>query len=1197
MFRKVLIANRGAIAVRICRTLDRLGINSVSVYANSDRDSTHVQAASESVALGDGPLAETYLNIDKLLDAIERTGADAVHPGYGFLSENASFAETLEHRGIAFIGPRPEHLRQFGLKHEARRLAAEAGVSLLPGSGVLSGVEEGLQAASDIGYPVMLKSSAGGGGIGMSRCDSEASLRTRFQDIGQLAENAFGDSRLFIEKCIDSPRHVEVQAFGDGAGNVAILGDRDCSLQRRHQKVVEECPAPNLPDSVRMKLHEEARDLLASVDYRSAGTVEFLYDPISQSASFLEVNTRLQVEHGVTELVYDVDIVQWMIDLAAKTLPALDVLSSQLKANGTAMQARLCAEDPNHDFRPAPGLVSVVDFPTGEGLRIDTWLQAGAEVSPQYDSLLGKVITHAPKRESARKRLCEALSDTIVHGIETNRSYLLNALQTNSFVKGNHSTSTLETLDYQPKTIEVLEGGAQTTIQAWPGRMGFWNVGIPPSGPMDDLTFRLGNRILGNDEGAPGIEVTVSGPTLLFNSATTVLIAGDVEASIVGSVAERSIPTWQPVDINRLDKLVIRQVRKGMRAYVLIANGLAIPDTLGSAATFTLGGMGGLNGRALTTGDVIPFQNVSLAAKPLSGSQSAPRQKTPLHTRHQLRITLGPHCTNDFLTEKDLNCFLESTWTVHYNSSRTGIRLLGPRPDWARSDGGDAGLHPSNIHDNAYAFGTIDFTGDMPVILGPDGPSLGGFVCAGTVIEVDRWKLGQLKAGESVKFLPVTDTQAVELLKERDQQIQNGYIDSATTDTSSASTRQHPIVSKQSDICIRRAAQDTLLIEFGSNVLDLELRLRVFTLESSIENASIPEILEMTSGIRSLLVRFDAKQVSTKALVSKLKPHLDKALNPQNEVPSRIVNLPLSWDDPACREAIDRYMTSVRPDAPWCPDNIEFIRRINGLPDRQAVKGIVFSADYFVMGLGDVYLGAPVATPLDPRHRLITTKYNPARTWTAENSVGIGGAYMCIYGMEGPGGYQFIGRTLPVWDTYQRGSAFSKPWLLRPFDRIRFFETSANELLTMREAFRHGELDVEISESNFSFQRYQGWLKAHEAEITAFETRRRAAFDKELTEWRAKGLLTLEIEEPITGSDFAFDSTDTTSVTSPLAGAIWSINVKPGQSVTEGDVLFVIESMKAEFEVTATCDAIVSEVLVSKGQTVRAGQPLALPVS
>ncbi|MCY3859923.1 MAG: urea carboxylase [Gammaproteobacteria bacterium] len=1192
MFQKVLIANRGEIAVRICRTLDTMGIESAAVFSDDDRGSMHVDVATEAHSLGGGGVADTYVDVDKILDAVRRSGADAVHPGYGFLSENANFARRLEALGVVFIGPRPDHLTSFGLKHEARNLASAAGVALLPGSGVLSSLSDGLREAEAIGYPVMLKSSAGGGGIGMERCENQAELRACFDTVERLANGAFGDSRLFVERCVANPRHVEVQAFGDGEGGIVILGDRDCSLQRRHQKVVEECPAPNVPKRVRKRMHEDAVALLSSVSYRSAGTVEFLYDPARQEATFLEVNTRLQVEHGVTELVYGVDLVQWMIELAANEFSPIETVRSALKPTGCAIQARVCAEDPMHDFRPTPGLLSVVSFPEVPNVRIDTWLRSGTDVSPRYDSLVAKVMAYGQTREEARHRIQSALEDSVLHGVETNREYLLQAIASDAFIRESHDTTTLGSVDYRPHTIEVVVPGAQTTIQQWPGRLGFWNVGVPPSGPMDDLSFRFGNRCLGNTEGASGLEVTVTGPTLYFHSSTTILIAGVAEINLQRDGIEQRQKPWQPLAVERGDVLSIGDITDGMRAYVLFAGGLEIPDVMESAATFTLGGIGGLNGRALMVGDVVRLS--THAHKERANTSALADFSVPdLQARFVLRITMGPHCTEDFLTQLDLQEFLDAEWTVHYHSSRTGVRLIGPRPSWSRLDGGDAGLHPSNVHDNAYAFGAIDFTGDMPVILGPDGPSLGGFVCPAAVIEADRWKLGQLKGGDTIEFVAVTEAEAKQASIERNDAIAACSTRAFSPPTVFRRGVEDPILYVADDICVRRAAQDSLLVEFGPNVLDIGLRLRVDRLEEGIVSERIPGVLETTAGIRSLLIRFDERRWSSRELTRELQPHFDRAREPESSRTSRVINLPLSWDDPACREAIERYMQSVRANAPWCPDNIEFIRRINGLPSRDAVQDIVFDAEYLVMGLGDVYLGAPVATTVDPRHRLVTTKYNPARIWTAENSVGIGGAYLCIYGMEGPGGYQFVGRTLQVWNSYLRGEAFDKHWLLRPFDQIRFFEVDAKELLEIREAFPVGAHPIEIEESSFDFDRHVAFLNDKVDEIAEFENRRRTAFAAELSDWRDRGLLTFE-----TGDEGGFvsspmDVDGEAFVASPLAGSIWSVHVQDGQLVEVGDVLFVVESMKTEFEVTAPATGVVGEVLVSKGEAVQAGQALA----
>jgi urea carboxylase len=351
MFTKILIANRGEILVRICRTLKAMNIASVAVYSDADRFSPGVLAADEAVHIGGAAAAESYLNMDAIIAACKKTGAQAVHPGYGFLSERVEFAERLAKAGIAFIGPGPVHLKDFGLKHTARALAEKAGVPMLPGSGLIATTKEALAEAARITYPVMLKSSAGGGGIGMVLCHNDTELAEKFESIGRLAANNFGNAALFLEKYVSSARHIEVQIFGDGKENVVALGARDCSLQRRNQKVIEETPAPNISSETLEQLQSAAIALASSVAYASAGTVEFVYDADAGKFYFLEVNTRLQVEHGVTEAVFGVDLVEWMIRQAAGefSLPA----QASLVSKGAAIEARIYAEIPGEDFRPA----------------------------------------------------------------------------------------------------------------------------------------------------------------------------------------------------------------------------------------------------------------------------------------------------------------------------------------------------------------------------------------------------------------------------------------------------------------------------------------------------------------------------------------------------------------------------------------------------------------------------------------------------------------------------------------------------------------------------------------------------------------------------------------------------------------------------------------------------------------------------
>ncbi|WOC77687.1 urea carboxylase [Stutzerimonas frequens] len=1191
MFDKLLIANRGAIACRILRTLRNLNVNGVAVYSEADAASLHLQQADEAHSLGEGPATQTYLDAQKILRIARETGAKAIHPGYGFLSENAAFAEACEAAGIAFVGPTPEQLRVFGLKHTARALAKQRGVPMLEGTELLDSLADALGAAEQVGYPVMLKSTAGGGGIGMRVCRSAADLTDAFEAVKRLGQNNFSDSGVFIEKYIERARHLEVQVFGDGAGDVIALGVRDCSVQRRNQKVLEETPAPNLPAGMAEALCEAAITLAKAVDYRSAGTVEFVYDAEAQRFYFLEVNTRLQVEHGVTEQVWGVDLVRWMIELAAGDLPPLEELAKTLKPSGHSIQARVYAEDPGRDFQPSPGLLTAVSFPAADGkaLRIDTWVEAGCEIPPYFDPMIAKVITWSPSREDARVAMDAALGDTLLYGVETNRDYLRQILAFTPFASGNPWTRCLEGLSYRATTFEVITAGTQTTVQDFPGRLGYWAVGVPPSGPMDSRALRLGNALLGNPEDAAGLEITMSGPILRFNTDAVVALTG---AEIPVKLDDVAQPMCTAIFVPAGRTLTIGTIAgAGARSYLAVRGGVQVPEYLGSKSTFTLGQFGGHAGRALRAGDVLHLAPLSDSS---AGARLAAELCSALPAVRELRVIYGPHGAPEYFTEGYIDKFFATDWEVHFNSSRTGVRLIGPKPEWVRESGGEAGLHPSNIHDNPYAIGAVDFTGDMPVILGPDGPSLGGFVCPVTIIEADLWQLGQLKAGDRVRFVPVDVLTARQLAKAADAECAS-LAPAAVVATPVA--LQSPIVldigEADSRLVARLSGDTHLLLEIGQPELDLVLRFRGHALMQALEAKRLDGVIDLTPGIRSLQVHYQPETLALEDLLEIVAGLWDAVCAAQDlKVPSRIVHLPLSWDDPACQLAIEKYMTTVRKDAPWCPSNLEFIRRINDLPNLQAVFQTVFDASYLVMGLGDVYLGAPVATPLDPRHRLVTTKYNPARTWTAENSVGIGGAYMCVYGMEGPGGYQFVGRTLQMWNRYRAVEAFGgQPWLLRFFDQIRFYPVSAEELLKIRRDFPLGRYPLKIEETELCLSDYQDFLVKEAEGIEAFRSQQRAAFDAERQRWIESGLAHFESEEVAAdlGEDTPLGAGEH-GIESHIAGNLWQVSVAEGARVAAGDVLVILESMKMEIPLIAPVAGVVKDICVQPGSPVRAGQ-------
>ncbi|MFF9407544.1 urea carboxylase [Streptomyces anandii] len=1187
----VLVANRGEIARRVIRTARRMGLGTVAVFSDADRAAPHVREADHAVRLGPAPARASYLRGEAIIEAALAQGAGIIHPGYGFLSENAVFARAVEEAGLRFAGPTADQITAFGEKHTARALAKAAGVPLLAGTELLASAEEAVAAASSIGLPVMVKATGGGGGIGMQACATADEVRGAFARVAALAESNFGSAGVFLERLVRSARHVEVQVFGDGTGRIAVFGDRDCSLQRRNQKVIEEAPAPALPPHVRALMHDSSRRLLASVGYRGAGTVEFVYDPVREEAAFLEVNTRLQVEHPVTEEAFGVDLVELMLVLARDGGVEDAVFEREWTPAGHAVEARVYAEDPGKDSLPSSGLITRAAFPgqgadNMPGVRVDGFAETGLEVSPYYDPMLAKVIAKGPTRQAAFDVLGRALAASRVDGIVTNLGLLRELTSRDEVREAVHSTSTLATTADPEPRIDVLVPGAMTTVQDLPGRLGHWHVGVPPSGPFDAVSFAEANLAVGNPAQAPGLEVTAGGLSLRFSAATVVAVTG---APVPVTVDGSAVALWEPVTVAAGATLVIGACRgPGLRCYVAVRGGIDVPEYLGSASTFTLGGFGGHAGRALRAGDVL-----RPGASPAAGGGPTPPERRPAITSHwQIGVTEGPHAAPEFFTREDIDTLYATDYKVHHNSARTGVRLIGPKPRWARQDGGEAGLHPSNIHDTPYAVGALDFTGDTPIILGPDGPSLGGFVCPAVVASGELWKLGQLRPGDTVRFVPVREAEAASL----DARRSSPTLISTGGDGDDGVLGRLEATDARPAVTYRRDGDDNVLAEYGPMVLDLGLRMRVHALQETLAAHAPDGILDVTPGIRSLQVHTDARRLKARDLAALLRD-LEDEVPPSDElvVPSRRVRLPLSWDDPATRLAIERYMAGVRDDAPWCPWNIEFIRRVNGLRTADDVYRTVFDASYLVLGLGDVYLGAPVATPLDPRHRLVTTKYNPARTWTAENSVGIGGAYLCIYGMEGPGGYQFVGRTVQIWNRFRKGGLFQdSPWALRFFDRIEWYPVTAEELLELRAETDAGRGDFPTEEGTFSIAEYNAFLAAEADSITAFRQRQSTAFEAEKQRWRAAGEFDRGDDPgPATVPAAVTVPDGAVPVTAPFTATVWHIAAEPGATVSGGDAILSLEAMKMESTVNAPAAGMLLEIYVKPGEQVAPGQVVA----
>lgn len=1263
-FSTVLVANRGEIAIRLIQAVQALNLRAIAVFISEDSTSPHIRIADQAVSLGSSHTL--YSDIPALLKVAKDTGAEAVLPGYGFVSENPDAVKAFEQAGIVWIGPRSETITLFGLKHTAREAAVGAGVPTVPGSPVVTTFDEAEQWATKVAYPVLVKASAGGGGMGQAIAKDELDLHRAYASVKNQSASLFASTDLYLERYVEKARHIEVQVFGDGNGACLALGDRECSVQRRRQKVIEEGSAPNLSDALRNSLREAAAQLCAKHKYRSAGTVEFILDDVSKEWYFLEVNTRLQVEHGVTEMVSGIDIVRWML-LQAGGIDVVKGGKVQWTERGHAIEARIYAENPVKDYTPCPGTLSEMTWPEEHAspdlssrTRVDAWAETGTIIPPHYDPMLGKVIAWGKTRPLAIIELKKALQATVVRGVVSNVELLLQATGSPDFLRGMYTTSLLNTIRPKTNSVEVVCPGLQSSLQDYPGRIGYWDVGVSPSGPMDAYAMGMANSLVGNPISATALEITVSGPTLVFHSDAVVAIAG---GNFHAEVDEgKFVQFWTPFKVNAGSVLTIgkaigrslhgNDTRVGGRiAYLAVRGGFDAPKYLGSTSTFPTGKFGGLNGSYLSNGDFLPvcssatndfdsYEENGLdyrwpVGKPL------PVELVPNYDNEEWTIAAlnGPHASEDFLHEETLQDIWTIPYAVHHATNRLGARLIGPSPKWTRADGGSAGLHPSNLHDYTYAPGAVNFSGNTPIVLMLDGPSLGGFVCPITVASSDLWKVAQASPGEKIRFKQVNFDQASaavssmesawEAVRMNDLHTLHSIMEVWTPWWATQSEpKRVPAVLASLDpakgdtaeikVCYRMSGDEHILVEYGDIELDLVYRLRVHMMMEELKFRKY--IKELCPGVRSLLIRYDRKSIHVQELVSTLT-NLEKGVLGSVEdvvVPSRTLELPLAFADRWTIDAQQRYLRSVRPNAPYMPSNVEFVRRINGLHSVEDVKKIMTCAEYMVLGLGDVYLGAPCAVPVDPRHRMVSSKYNPARTYTPEGAVGIGGAYMCIYGMDSPGGYQLAGRTLPIWDNYgsvpesHRGAPRNVPWLLRFFDRVKFYAVSDDELEELRSRYRKGDYTIKIVEDTFSYKKHVDFVCENQQSIDDFERRRDLAYKEERARWEAdgEGESVAAAEHANISNGIQNGNTDSESSTSDeglppfsisvkagMSASVWAAHVNNGDHVKRGQELFSLESMKVEISVEAPEGGIVQRVSISKGESVSPGTELCIVVS
>ncbi|KAJ0156415.1 4'-demethylrebeccamycin synthase [Fusarium oxysporum f. sp. albedinis] len=1174
----ILVANRGEIAVRIIETIHKMGLRAVAIYSEIDADAAHVSKADLALKLEGSSVSETYLDMEQILKLAVQSSADAIIPGYGFLSENAEFATAVEERDMIWIGPTPQQMADLGLKHRARAIAVEAGVPTVPGCDtLLTSLEEALKEGERIGFPLMLKSTAGGGGIGLSYCKDRQSLATTFEGVQRQAEANFGNGGVFIERFIQRARHVEVQVLGDGTGRVIAAGERDCSLQRRHQKVVEESPAILVPESIRAEMRAAAIRLASSVKYRNVGTVEFIYDIDSREFYFLEVNTRLQVEHPVTESVTGLDLVECMINVADGN--ATHLFDTELKVSGASIEVRVYAESPLQSFRPCAGRITALEFPPS--LRVDTWIQLGTEITTAFDPLVAKLIALGSDREEAIENLAKGLAATRIEGVQTNLEYLRQIIASPMFKSGDYTTKSLDSFQFHSSSFEVLQPGALTTVQEYPGRTGYWNIGIPPGGPMDSYSFRLANRLVDNPSDAAGLECTLGGPSLKFHCDAVIAAVGGVAQVTIDDV---TVSMNQAIGVEAGQILSIGVIEHGHRVYLAIRGGIEVPVVMGSRATFELGKLGGFGGRKLQARDI-------LAAGPADASVSEAQAISPVpvptHPKASwtIRVIPGPHGAPDYFTPESVRALYLSNWKVHHNSNRLGVRLTGPQPEWSRKSGGEAGLHPSNIHDAPYSIGSVSFTGDEAVVLGCDGPSLGGFVVLCVVCSADLWKMGQVRPGDTIRFDPVDVATAIGLERDLDKAIETlsplEALEGIPSDEAALVQKLGRIPAALGTIkhdgqrvTVLQAGDRAFLLEFGdASAFNLRHNFEISAFCENHEKKPIPGVEELTPGVFSLHVTY-TRGLSPELMLSRLADHI-RSYKVPSQVPSRSVRLPIAFDDSISRAAIERYTATIRPNAPWLPSNIDFLQKLNGIPD---LTEVLSAAEFVVLGLGDVFMGSPCAIPLDPRHRLFGTKYNPSRSFTPRGAVGIGGQYMCIYATDSPGGYQLVGRTVEIWDA---DLVDTEAWFFRRFDRISFYPVTEAAL----DGTARSEL-VQISDGVLDLEQYEAWLTMNKDDIAAAADQQASAISN--APFVDELVLPYQVEPVVNGHSPSLDSLSLRGerVKATMPGRCYKVMAKEGSVVDKGDVLVCIESSKMEVEIRSPVGGKCVAVLVQAGDLI-----------
>lgn len=982
-----------------------------------------------------------------------------------------------------------------------------------------------------------------------------------------------------------------------------------------------------------------------------------LVDDETASFYFLEVNARLQVEHCVTELCYDIDLVALMLmqadaELAGKGGIAAETLRGWQKdgPKGAAIEARLYAENPIRDYAPTPGLLQLVEYATDQvgHARIDGWVSSGTKVSASYDPMLSKMCVWGESREAAIKDARTLISKSKVQGTPTNLGLLRAIVASDLFATGQTLTSFLTPssgFEYRPCAFEVLSGGISTTVQDRHGRKGVGH-GVPEAGAMDPLSLQVANLIAGNPAGTEALEITLAGPELLFHADAIVALAGaEMDLTLDG----KSVECYTRITIAKGSKLKITKVAQGAagcRSYLAIRGGLPeVPVYLGSKSTCPSLGFGGYQGRALLAGDTLEMdvESSQLAASgkvqpytlPQAARLTALFEEGTGDKGWPLLCMTGPFDDDGFLAAEDRQKLYGSCWKVSHNAARTGIRLEGPRYKWTRKDGGEGGSHPSNVLEFGYSSRGINMNGDVPVILGRDGPDLGGLLISNTIIS-SEWRDGQMKPSDKLHFVPVTFDQAREVnarveryLEQIKKAVDGGsadieplsmsvadpiYAQGDFSESKSILASIEALEGERPKVKIRSAGDRFVMMEYGDMTADIINRCRIELLVREIEKVKSERgVVDLNPNLRSVTIQIDPSKVDDLARLVDWLVELEKQIPSARDVkiPTREFTLPVTFEDPEVKASIQKYMETVRSKAVYLPDNSEYLAEANGYASKREVEEAVVGCRQLAVAVG-FFMGTPILLPLDPRKRMRCQKYNPTRLTTPAGALGHGGSCFAIYPVSCPGGYALLGRTLPCWSTFGDKPGFSttQPYLFENFDTIQFEKVDQATYDRALREFDAGTYKWKVKETVFDVAEQSTFLESILEATEEFRAQQAISLSKaEEKEERLFAEWQKEVEEAerrkasgqsgggdqgdnATLDDFANDPS-AVPITSGLAANVWKVLVKKGDKIEPGQKVAILEAMKMEIDVIAPegCTQI-KAILKGPGSSVNPGDAI-----